>query len=104
MRLNRYVDGEIVRKGAAGDHGDGAFSVGRGGVANIGSPHVKATERKDDIEIPDVAMRPSRDDQDYHTGRGGEGNVHKVAKPGVDHPQGLADKLKYKIFKKKVAS
>lgn len=23
-----YVDGEIVREGAAGDHGDGAFSTG----------------------------------------------------------------------------
>jgi hypothetical protein len=30
--------------------------------------------------------------------------VHKTAKPGVEHPQGLADKLKYKIFKKKETS
>lgn len=27
----KYVDGEIVREGAAGSHGDGAFSTGRGG-------------------------------------------------------------------------
>jgi len=27
----RYVDGEIVRQGVVGDHGDGAYSTGRGG-------------------------------------------------------------------------
>ena len=27
----KYVDGEIVREGVAGSHGDGAFSTGRGG-------------------------------------------------------------------------
>lgn len=78
--------------------------MGRGGIANIGSPHVKATARKDEIEIPDVALRPSKDDQEYHTGRGGEGNVHKVAKSGIEHPQGLADKLKYMMFKKKASA
>ncbi|KIN04803.1 hypothetical protein OIDMADRAFT_17693 [Oidiodendron maius Zn] len=99
-----YGDGEIVRKGEVGDHGDGAFSTGRGGVANIGSPNVKASERKDNIEIPDVALRPSQDGRDYHTGRGGDGNVHKADKPSIEHPQGLADKLKNKLFKKKSSS
>jgi hypothetical protein len=93
-----------VREGVVGDHGDGAFSTGRGGIANIGSPNVKATERKDDIAVPEVALRPSKDNEDYHTGRGGEGNVHKAAEPGTKHPQGLADKLKYKLFKKKASS
>jgi hypothetical protein len=27
----KYVDGEIVRVGEQGSHGDGAFSTGRGG-------------------------------------------------------------------------
>lgn len=27
----KYVDGEIVRQGEEGSHGDGAFSTGRGG-------------------------------------------------------------------------
>jgi len=27
----KYVDGEVVRVGVAGSHGDGAFSTGRGG-------------------------------------------------------------------------
>lgn len=28
----QYVDGEIVRQGVEGTHGDGAFSTGRGGT------------------------------------------------------------------------
>ncbi|EKD19318.1 uncharacterized protein L3040_009241 [Drepanopeziza brunnea f. sp. 'multigermtubi'] len=97
-----YTDGEIVREGVIGDHGDGAFSTGRGGAANIGSPGMAATKRKDDMAIPEVALRPSMEDQDFHTGRGGGGNVHKAdafRKPA--HPIGFADRLKNKLFKKK---
>jgi hypothetical protein len=65
---------------------------------------VKATERKDDIAIPEVALQSSKDNEDYHTGRGGEGNVHKASQPAPKHPQGLADKLKYKLFKKIASS
>jgi len=97
-----YGDGEIVREGVVGDHGDGAFSTGRGGAANIGSPGLKATQRKDDVAIPETALRPSQDDQTYHTGRGGEGNIH-TPDPASKHPEGLADKLKNKLFKKKAA-
>jgi len=95
-----YGDGEIVREGAVGDHGDGAFSTGRGGAANIGSPNVKATERKDEVAIPEVALRPSTEGENFHVGRGGEGNVH-LAEKGQKHPEGLADKLKNKLFKRK---
>ena len=31
----KYVDGEVVRTGAIGSHGDGAFSTGRGGMPPI---------------------------------------------------------------------
>lgn len=31
----KYVDGEVVRAGAAGSHGDGAFSTGRGGKTSV---------------------------------------------------------------------
>merc|ERR1712098_181111 len=100
----QYVDGEIVREGVVGEHGDGAFSTGRGGAANIGSPGMKATKRKDDVAIPDVALRPSMEDQTFHTGRGGGGNIHKPDPPaGPKHPIGFADKLKNKLFKKKAA-
>jgi len=100
----RYGDGEVVRQGVAGDHGDGAFSTGRGGVANIGSPGLPATKRNDEIHIPDAALRPSMEDQTYHTGRGGGGNLHRPnGEPAVKKQEGLADKLKNKLFKKKVA-
>jgi hypothetical protein len=31
----KYVDGEVVRSGVEGSHGDGAFSSGRGGMSYI---------------------------------------------------------------------
>jgi hypothetical protein len=31
----QYVDGEIVRQGDVGTHGDGAYSTGRGGTLSI---------------------------------------------------------------------
>ncbi|KAJ5463465.1 hypothetical protein N7475_008409 [Penicillium sp. IBT 31633x] len=106
-----YVDGEIVREGVYGDQGDGAYSAGRGGVGNIGSPNVRpASNVPHDAEIiPEHAIRPSADEV-HHTGRGGQGNVHldqaslkekeakeKDAKKKVAH-RGLADKLKDKLF------
>jgi hypothetical protein len=63
---------------------------------------MKATQRKDEVAIPEVALRPSMDKENYHVGRGGEGNIH-VAPSGQKHPEGLADKLKNKLFKKKAA-
>jgi hypothetical protein len=86
-----------------GDHGDGAFSTGRGGAANIGSPKVAATQRKDDISVPEVALRPSMENENFHAGRGGAGNVHLGNPPAPKQPEGLADKLKNKLFKRKVA-
>jgi hypothetical protein len=94
------VDGEIVREGYAGDHGDGAFSTGRGGTGNVGSPGMKATPRKDHEVIPEVALRPSQDET--HVGRGGAGNIHHPEHKAHSHHTGLADKLKNKLFKSKV--
>ncbi|KAI0890688.1 uncharacterized protein GGS22DRAFT_151593 [Annulohypoxylon maeteangense] len=126
----KYVDGEIVREGTEGSHGDGAFSTGRGGAANIADTSVPAAARADREVVPEEATRPSTDDASFHVGRGGAANVHlsqqdqqkqeaKHATPApapapaaaakvVDSPagataapkanQGLADKLKNKIF------
>ncbi|CAI7575133.1 unnamed protein product [Penicillium glandicola] len=103
-----YVDGEIVREGPYGDQGDGAYSAGRGGAGNIGSPMVRPASRAPhDVEmIPELAVRESTDET-YHTGRGGQGNVHldeaalkEKAKKKVAH-EGLADKLKYKLLGRK---
>ncbi|EEA19050.1 hypothetical protein TMatcc_010405 [Talaromyces marneffei ATCC 18224] len=120
-----YVDGEIVRSGPTGDQGDGAYSAGRGGAGNIGSPHVRPSTPgvvHDNVVVPETAVRESLDG-DYHTGRGGQGNVHLdeshendknkhkhtastssigkapagTAADGKVY-EGLADKLKRKIF------
>ncbi|OJJ99405.1 hypothetical protein ASPACDRAFT_79303 [Aspergillus aculeatus ATCC 16872] len=107
-----YVDAAIVREGVYGDQGDGAYSAGRGGAGNIGSPHVRPTSKvpHDAEMIPELAIRQSVDG-DYHTGRGGQGNVHldeehrkekeKKHQHRHDQYEGLADKLKYKIFGRK---
>jgi len=93
-----YTDGEIVREGPEGQSTDGAFSTGRGGGGNIGSPGLKATKREDTTIIPETALRSDEGYENYHTGRGGEGNIHKTAST---HHEGLADKLKHKILGKK---
>ncbi|KAJ4296108.1 hypothetical protein N0V88_004810 [Collariella sp. IMI 366227] len=114
----QYVDGEVVRVGAEGSHGDGAFSTGRGGAANIGDKGVKKQAlRADKDVVPEAAVRPSGDNADYHTGRGGAGNANiggvsaaeakkekrasmKEVNGGgfKEAPVGLADRLKRKIL------
>ncbi|KAK2733991.1 hypothetical protein FQN55_003051 [Onygenales sp. PD_40] len=101
----QYVDAEIVRQGPEGDQGDGAYSAGRGGAGNIGSPHVQPQSKKphDADIVPELAIRQSHDG-DYHTGRGGQGNVHHEGKEGEKKKYaatGLADKLKNKLFGRK---
>ncbi|KAJ5377344.1 uncharacterized protein N7496_004753 [Penicillium cataractarum] len=89
----QYVDGEIVREGVYGDQGDGAYSAG--------VPH-------DAEMVPELAVRNSTD-ENYHVGRGGQGNVHlddatrkekEEKKKGPAH-EGLADKLKHKLMGRK---
>ncbi|KAK4227488.1 hypothetical protein QBC38DRAFT_477542 [Podospora fimiseda] len=103
----KYVDGEVVRVGAEGSHGDGAFSTGRGGAANIGDAGKNNSHRADKDVIPEAAIRPSSDG-DYHVGRGGAGNANiseatQAKKSAATTeapvtPVGLADKLKRKIL------
>ncbi|PKS06358.1 hypothetical protein jhhlp_007106 [Lomentospora prolificans] len=109
----QYVDGEVVRVGVEGSHGDGAYSTGRGGSGNIGDAGSNAARRSDKVVVPEAAVRPSSDNQDYHTGRGGAGNEYVTSKkssaeepPVADAPaeksakvpMSLADKLKNKLF------
>ncbi|KAI1765296.1 hypothetical protein GGR53DRAFT_465486 [Hypoxylon sp. FL1150] len=105
----KYVDGEIVRQGEEGSHGDGAFSA-----ANIADADKPPAPRADGDLVPEEATRTSTDNESFHVGRGGAANVHlspadqaaKADKKVVDAPsaagaapnQGLADKLKHKIF------
>ncbi|KAI1641763.1 hypothetical protein F4815DRAFT_34374 [Daldinia loculata] len=116
----KYVDGEIVRQGHEGSHGDGAFSTGRGGAANIADADKPPSAMRTDRDIvPEEATRPSTDGESFHVGRGGAANVHlseqdkqkkqekhhgagKVvdspSTPGTAPNLSLADKLKHKIF------
>lgn len=68
------------------------------GAANISDTNA-AAPRTDREVVPDAALRPSTDNQDHHTGRGGEGNVQRAHKEGEDNThKGLADKLKAKVL------
>ncbi|MCJ1306423.1 hypothetical protein MMC25_000065, partial [Agyrium rufum] len=100
-----YIDASIVREGPVGDQGDGAYSTGRGGAANIGSPNQKPTTHgipHDQDIVPETATR-MEEVESHHVGRGGEGNVHhhhqKEDKPTGEgtHKESLVDKIKDKI-------
>ena len=66
----------------------------RGGAGNIKSPHVKATNPSgkpgDADVVPETAIRPGAGYEKYHTGRGGEGNVHRE---GGGKVEGLKEKI-----------
>ncbi|KAK5129207.1 hypothetical protein LTR08_003757 [Meristemomyces frigidus] len=86
---NTYADGGIVREGLAGESDRPEYSAGRGGAGNMlpGSPR-SSTPRaitprsgtpvptSEDI-VPETATRPADGYENFHTGRGGQGNVHK---------------------------
>lgn len=114
----KYVDGEVVRTGVEGSHGDGAYSSGRGGeltlppnswccankrvaigAGNIGDIGTPPTQRKDRDLVPEIATRPSCDTQDFHTGRGGAGNEHSAH----DHKNGNGHGKKAEVASADVA-
>lgn len=81
------------------------MSSGAGNISDVGLP---STGRKDQDLVPESVVRPSQEQYDYHTGRGGAGNEHMA----IDHekkaaenqrstgtsPVSVADKLKGKLF------
>ena len=82
------------------------LTMSASGAGNISDVGKRAGDRKDEIQIPDEAVRASQD-QEYHTGRGGAGNEFSA----IDHekkaaakarqegaPMAVADKLKNKLF------
>ncbi|KAI4150941.1 MAG: hypothetical protein LQ340_003804 [Diploschistes diacapsis] len=57
--------------------------VQRGGTGNIGSPRLKPTGIPGDTDVvPETAIRTEYDN--YHTGRGGEGNIRKENQVATD--------------------
>ncbi|KAL0254375.1 hypothetical protein SLS55_009850 [Diplodia seriata] len=108
-----YTDGEIVREGIQGEpeRPGKDYSTGRGGAGNIGSPRLapqvgnttghngsnpqsgsaspaaRAAMGGQDV-IPETALRqPGAGYENFHTGRGGEGNVHREKYGGHSTPQ-----------------
>lgn len=80
---NTYTDGGIVREG--GDEA-GFHSTGRGGAGNLGKSPLLGPQdsgrRSTDI-IPETALRQPQ--ENFHTGRGGGGNVYKEKYGGHSH-------------------
>ena len=74
----------------------------RGGAGNLAkSPRVgpQSEGRRSEDFIPETALRDHQDN--FHTGRGGEGNVHKEKYGGHSHSperKSLGDKVKA-VFK-----
>lgn len=65
----------------------------RGGAGNIESPGLKPQNGKGDTDVvPEPAMRVGAGHEQFHVGRGGEGNVH-VEKKGGQEKGGLVGKV-----------
>ncbi|PNS20177.1 hypothetical protein CAC42_5627 [Sphaceloma murrayae] len=103
-----YADGGIVHEGVYGESKGVEYSAGRGGAGNIGkSPSMRPTEggavsdrKLEDDVVPETAVR-GQDQGAYYTGRGGQGNAHKMAE-GQDvkngaGKEGLAHKVEEKV-------
>jgi len=106
-----YTDAGITREGPVGDQGDGPYSSGRGGGGNIGgaSPAIRPTDatRRQGTDTPDNDFVPEQNVREapdnYHVGRGGEGNAHHADTTKGDKVhvhEGAAERLKQKLFGK----
>ncbi|KAK8256476.1 hypothetical protein IWZ00DRAFT_166078 [Phyllosticta capitalensis] len=107
---NVYTDGAIVREGIQGESSEPEYSTGRGGAGNISTPrhgtpdptshshaphaphltsaHAPSSGRSSTDVIPEPALRnPGPEYANFHTGRGGEGNVHRAEFGGHSGPQ-----------------
>ena len=96
-----YADGGIVREGAVGDQGDGAYSAGRGGTGNIAgerSPQIHAAPHDEEI-VPETAIRLAKEES-HHVGRGGAGNSLHVHKAKEHEGKTLKEKLSGMFSKK----
>ncbi|KAG0133255.1 hypothetical protein HOY82DRAFT_641410 [Tuber indicum] len=98
-----YVDGEIRREGDPTASG-GAYSSGRGGAANIGSPRQLPVRTSTDADVvPSVAKVEAHEGEGFHSGRGGEGNVQLPEGAGKKGGAGggnitLVERFKRKLF------
>ncbi|KAF1810539.1 hypothetical protein P152DRAFT_515719 [Eremomyces bilateralis CBS 781.70] len=92
-----YADGGIVREGHPGVSETGEYSSGRGGAGNIvHSPKVVPVGKAGEDFVPEIDTIPAGHQPDFHTGRGGDGNVHREKYGGHSHApgQGFGDRVK----------
>ncbi|KAI4744408.1 hypothetical protein E4T50_05269 [Aureobasidium sp. EXF-12298] len=122
-----YTDGSIVREGFVGESSKPEYSSGHQDTADekltatkgagniVDSPRVGPVDGKssgsEDV-IPEPAMRNSAGYDNFHTGRGGEGNIYKEKYGGHSAPtqekdkeqqhekESLGDKVKHLFGKK----
>ncbi|KAI4730762.1 hypothetical protein E4T49_01252 [Aureobasidium sp. EXF-10728] len=107
-----YTDGNIVREGFVGESSKPEYSSGRAGNI-VDSPKVRPVGDKSSASedvIPEPAMRNSAGYDNFHTGRGGEGNIYKEKYGGhssapvqekEEKPhESLGDKVKHLFGKK----
>jgi len=104
-----YTDGAIVREGAAGESADGDYSAGRGGAGNmVASPKGGPIGRRSSQDVvPEAALVDHKGHENYHTGRGGGGNVHREGQvqEGLGHhhhgegkhKESVIDKVKHAL-------
>ncbi|KAI4743997.1 hypothetical protein E4T50_05600 [Aureobasidium sp. EXF-12298] len=110
-----YTDGNIVREGYVGESSKPEYSSGAGNI--VDSPRVGPVggngSASEDV-IPEPAMRNAGGGYDnFHTGRGGEGNIYKEKygghsaapaqekeKDNKQDKESLGDKVKHLFGKK----
>ncbi|KAK3669842.1 hypothetical protein LTR78_010300 [Recurvomyces mirabilis] len=99
----QYVDGGITREGVLGESSRGEYSAGRGGAGNmIESPRTGTPVAHSQDVVTEPSMRTAEGHENFHTGRGGGGNVHKDKYGGHSHAQGgeqsnIVDKAKHAL-------
>ena len=83
---NVYIDGDIVREGVTGESSGPEYSAGRGGAGNM--VHTERAGTPSQEVVPESATRvPGKEYENFHTGRGGEGNIHREKYGGHSGPQ-----------------
>jgi hypothetical protein len=66
----------------------------------MGTPKLGPSAASQDV-IPETALRSSEGYENYHTGRGGEGNVHREKFDGHSHAPKEGDKKESLVDKAK---
>lgn len=94
-----------MREGTPQEGGD--YRGGRGGAGNTAVHHAapgattQTAPRSDDV-VPEPAFRTAEGHDNFHTGRGGEGNVHRKefgghSQAAGEHKEGILEKAKHAI-------